>query len=89
MVGRIDLRREFSFFSGCPIAQKIKHTIHKAMIDGRAIDVRMVEEKRNTEKRAANITLTVHYSLYIFYGKSSLSVFLLKDSSYLLKLTSY
>jgi ATP-dependent RNA helicase DeaD len=48
MVGRIDLMHEYSFIEvDVRAAAKVQHSSRNAMLDGRIVDVRAVEEKKN------------------------------------------
>jgi ATP-dependent RNA helicase DeaD len=52
MIGRIELKREHSFFEvDIRAAAKVEYSIRNAMLDGRAIDVRTVDEKSMHRKK--------------------------------------
>jgi len=52
LVGRIDLKQEYSIFEVDRCAAGIvRNSIHNAVLDGRIIDVRMVDGKKNHRKK--------------------------------------
>jgi ATP-dependent RNA helicase DeaD len=52
MIGRIDLNQKYSFFEvDVRAAAKVQHSIRNAMLDGRIIDVRAVDEKKKQRDR--------------------------------------
>jgi ATP-dependent RNA helicase DeaD len=52
MIGRIDLNQKYSFFEvDIRAAAKVQQSIRNAMLDGRIVDVRAVDEKKNHREK--------------------------------------